>query len=307
VRCRPAVGLGVVVASAALPPPPRHAHPYRRHQHGWPVTLQVVRAPAARTPDVRSWRLGDLSVARARVHFAVREGIGSFDALRIPQDLKTGHQLDITRRSAGGRHAGANGLVGDRVFGPILLERVLCISLVGKTGLFVAPENNAPAPGRFTARPDLKRGRTAASSPPSLSFRLRCRVGRLRWSSRTLLVLADVGREIVYDGRPPSIEAARLRELKALKIGRASFYRVQGPPPGQGGVGRFTPGRRPGPIGAMPCDRQLSILRYSPSGQAALWLKECPPYPCGRLRSDIGSQPRAPLAFVLRWPSSGGD
>jgi hypothetical protein len=63
----------------------------------------------------------------------------------------------------------------------------------------------------------------------------------------------------VYDGRPPSIEAARLRELKALKIGRASFYRVQGPPPGQGGVGRFTPGRRPGPIGAMPCDRQLSI------------------------------------------------
>jgi hypothetical protein len=50
--------------------------------------------------------------------------------------------------------------------------------------------------------------------------------------------------EGVYDGRPPSIEAARLRELKAIKIrGRASFYRVQEPPPGQREVGRFTPGR----------------------------------------------------------------
>ena len=43
----------------------------------------------------------------------------------------------------------------------------------------------------------------------------------------------------------------------------------------------------------MPCDCQLSVLRYSRSERAALWLKECPPYPCGRLRSDIGSQPRA--------------
>jgi hypothetical protein len=50
--------------------------------------------------------------------------------------------------------------------------------------------------------------------------------------------------EGVNDGRPPSIETARLRGLKALKIrGRASFYRVQGPPPGQREVGRFTPGR----------------------------------------------------------------
>jgi hypothetical protein len=149
---------------------------------------------------VKSWRSGDLSAARARGHVAAGEGICSFDALGIPQDLKTGHQLDITRGSAGGRHAGANGLVGGQVFGPVLLERVLCIGLVGKTGLFVAPENNVPAPGRLTARPDLQRRRAASASPPSSPLRRRtgrsrCRAGRLRWCAGKLLVLAD-GRSI---------------------------------------------------------------------------------------------------------------
>jgi transcription elongation GreA/GreB family factor len=47
-----------------------------------------VSAPAVRTPDVKSWRLGDLSAARARGHVAAGEGTVSFDALGIPQDLR---------------------------------------------------------------------------------------------------------------------------------------------------------------------------------------------------------------------------
>ena len=43
---------------------------------------------------------------------------------------------------------------------------------------------------------------------------------------------------------------------KALKIGRASVYRVQGPPPDQRGVALHAGPVTGGPIGAMPCDRK---------------------------------------------------
>jgi hypothetical protein len=49
----------------------------------------VAPPPAVRTPVADSWRVGAVPAARARFHVA-RERIGRFDALRIPQDLKTG-------------------------------------------------------------------------------------------------------------------------------------------------------------------------------------------------------------------------
>jgi hypothetical protein len=154
-------------------------------------------ATAIRAPVAKSWCVG-VRTARAQFHVA-SERIGSFEAFRIPEDLKTGHQLHITRRSAGSRHPGANGLVGGWVFGPVLLERVLCIALVGKTCFFVAPENDCPAPGRFATRPDLKYGRAAPARPRSLPLRWRARRLRRRAPrsrARKPLVLADVGREI---------------------------------------------------------------------------------------------------------------
>ncbi len=136
--------------------------------------LQSMSARSLRTP-IASSRPAAVPRAHADGFNVVLEWIGSLDAFRIAQDLKTGQQLDITRRAAGALHADASGLSGGRVFGPVLLQRVLCHGLVGKTGLFVAPENNGPAPRRFTARSDLQRRRTTSPNPPNVPLRRRAR------------------------------------------------------------------------------------------------------------------------------------
>ena len=67
------------------------------------------------------------------------------DVARIPQDLDTGQQFDITGRAAGLHHADAFVLVAGGVFGPVLLQRVLRRCFIAETGFLVAPENDGPA------------------------------------------------------------------------------------------------------------------------------------------------------------------
>src|SRR6516162_2270676 len=95
------------------------------------------------------------------------------DVARIPQDLDTGQQFDITGRAAGLHHADAFVLVAGGVFGPVLLQRVLCRGLIGETGFLVAPENDSPARRGLATWRDLECRRPAATTARDL--RSQCR------------------------------------------------------------------------------------------------------------------------------------
>jgi hypothetical protein len=90
------------------------------------------------------------------------------DAARIPHDLETGQELDITRRTATVLQGDTIGFVGGQVFRPVLPQRILRRGLIGETGFLVAPENDGAAPGSLAARPDLKIGRDVGAPTAGL-------------------------------------------------------------------------------------------------------------------------------------------
>src|SRR5271167_4948879 len=110
------------------------------------VTGRPPRSPAAgalssRMPSPGTDRPAIISTAGARRGggFRVaRERIACFDAFRIPHDLHTGHELDITRRAASYLQADALAFYLGREFGPVLLQRIPRRFLVRETGFLVA-------------------------------------------------------------------------------------------------------------------------------------------------------------------------
>jgi hypothetical protein len=141
---------------ATCPKPPLQAG---RRDRQRPALSSWMPSPSTDRPAIIS------TAARAGRFGVARERIACFDTFRIPHDLHTGHELDITRRAASYLQADALAFYLGREFGPVLLQRILRRFLVRETGFLVAPENDCALPGRLAARPDLERGRAAGASP----------------------------------------------------------------------------------------------------------------------------------------------
>ena len=129
------------------------------------------------TPGPTAHRLLALATPRADGVVVALERIGIADVARVANDLETGHQLDIARRTAGCRHADALGLVGGGILGPVLLQRVLRRGLVGEQASLLRPSTMAPRPAASQLDPTWSRGGLPTRAG-AFALRLRWRKGR---------------------------------------------------------------------------------------------------------------------------------
>jgi hypothetical protein len=131
---------------------------------------QLIVLPSPSTSWLAARRAGGGTTRAIEVRL---QWIGTLNFPRIPIDLETRQQLDIACGSASGLHADAKGLVTAGILGPVLLECVQGLVLVGKACFLVAAQHDRSAAGSLTARSHLQDGWDAASAAIPRGSRLR--------------------------------------------------------------------------------------------------------------------------------------